>query len=82
MIIFNSIKDSHSLVSLNITSNSITHRGGEVIFCELINQQSIIDLNVSSIEGTHRNRLTADGIKNIEQFLKKKFICEIAKYLW
>ena len=70
-ILINSIKDSHSLVSLNITSNSITHKGGEVIFGELINQQSIIDLNVSSIEGTNRNRLTADGIKNIEKFLKK-----------
>ena len=75
-ILINSIKDSHSLVSLNITSNSITHKGGEVIFGELINQQSIIDLNVSSIEGTNRNRLTADGIKNIERFLKKNFFVE------
>ena len=72
-ILVNSIKDSHSLVSLNITSNSITHKGGEIIFGELINQQSIIDLNVSSIEGTNRNRLTEDGIKNIENFLKKNF---------
>ena len=70
-ILINAIKDSYSLVSLNITSNSITHKGGEIIFGELINQQSIIDLNVSSIEGTNRNRLTADGIKFIEIFLKK-----------
>jgi len=75
-ILINSIKNSHSLVSLNITSNSITHKGGEVIFGDLINQQSIIDLNVSSIEGTNRNRLTADGIKNIEKFLKKNFFIE------
>ena len=75
-ILINSIKNSHSLVSLNITSNSITHKGGEIIFGELANQQSIIDLNVSSIEGTNRNRLTADGIKNIEKFLKKNFFVE------
>ena len=75
-ILINSIKNSHSLVSLNITSNSITHKGGEVIFGELVNQQSIIDLNVSSIEGTNRNRLTAEGIKNIENFLKKNLFIE------
>ena len=75
-LLINSIKDSHSLVSLNITSNSITHKGGEVIFSQLINQQSIIDLNVSSIEGTNRNRLTADGIRHIEEFLKKNYFVE------
>ena len=75
-ILINSIKNSHSLVSLNITSNSITHRGGEVIFGELVNQQSIIDLNVSSIEGTNRNRLTAEGIKKIENFLKTNIFIE------
>ena len=75
-ILINSIKNSHSLVSLNITSNSITHKGGEVIFGELINQQSITDLNVSSIEGINRNRLTAEGIKNIENFLKKNLFIE------
>ena len=75
-ILINSIKNSTSLVSLNLTSNSITHKGGEVIFGELINQQSIIDLNISSIEGTNRNRLTADGIKNIEAFLKKNLFVE------
>ena len=75
-ILINSIKNSHSLVSLNITSNSISHKGGDVIFGELTHQQSIIDLNVSSIEGTNRNRLTADGIRNIEQFLKKNYFIE------
>ena len=75
-ILIAAVKNSHSLVSLNLTSNSITHRGGDIIFGELINQQSIIDLNLSSIEGTNRNRLTADGIKNIEFFLKKNFFIE------
>ena len=75
-ILINAIKDSISLISLNITSNSITHKGGKIIFQLLSNQQSIIDLNLSSIEGTNRNRLTAEGIKNIEYFLNNNMFIE------
>jgi Ran GTPase-activating protein (RanGAP) involved in mRNA processing and transport len=75
-ILINAIKDSTSLISLNITSNSITYKGGKVIFQLLTNQQSIIDLNVSSIEGTYRNRLTAEGVKNIEFFLHNNIFIE------
>ena len=74
-ILVDSIKNSVSLIALNITSNSITYRGGQIIFSQLCNQQSIIDLNISSIEGVNRNRLTAAGVKNIENFFKQnKFI--------
>ena len=76
-ILVNAVKYSISLVSLNITSNSITYKGGNIIFKSFINQQSIIDLNISSIEGSNRNRLTAEGIKDIVIFLTRNIFIEI-----
>jgi len=74
-ILVDSIKNSVSLIALNITSNSISYKGGQIIFSQLCGQQSIIDFNISSIEGVNRNRLTAAGVKNIEDFMKQnKFI--------
>ena len=75
-ILVYSIKNSTSLVYLNITSNLISYKGGKIIFEELRDQKSIIDLNVSSIEGTNRNRMTEQGIKDIELFLKKNLFIE------
>ena len=53
---------------LNISSNNITYKGGQIIFEDLSEQQSIIDLNISSIEGTNRNHLNYLGVINIEKF--------------
>ena len=75
-ILIKAVKNSNSLISLNLASNSITHKGGQIIFSQLKDQQSLIDINISSIEGTNRNRVTADGIKEIEFFLKKNIFIE------
>ena len=75
-LLINAVKDSISLVSLDISSNSISYKGGQKIFSIFIKQQSIIDLNISSQEGINRNRLTAKGIKNIVKYLENNLFIE------
>ena len=69
--------NSLSLLSLNVTSNSITYKGGNIIFREFVHQQSIIDLNISSKEGRNRNRITYEGLKYLEYFLTENIFIEI-----
>lgn len=69
-ILCDAIQSSISLVMLNVTSNGISHKGGDSIFKMLIDQKSIISMNLSSIEGINRNRICAVGMKNIVQALK------------
>lgn len=75
-LLLNALKDSLTLVSLDISSNSITYKGGQKIFKTFVNQQSIIDLNLESLEGINRNHLTARGIKNIVKYLRNNFFIE------
>lgn len=69
-ILANAIRDSTSLISLNVTSNSITQKGGKILMNVLIHQQSLIDVNVSSKEGINRNRISFEGLCDIESVLK------------
>ena len=75
-LLINALKDSLTLVSLDISSNSLTYKGGQKLFKTFVNQQSIIDLNLESLEGINRNHLTARGIKNIVKYLKSNFFIE------
>ena len=75
-LLVKAVKDSISLVSLDISSNAISYKGGQIIFSDFINQKSIINLNISSHEGINRNRLTSKGIKNIIKFLGKNLYIE------
>ena len=75
-LLLNALKDSLTLVSLDISSNNITYKGGQKIFKTFVSQQSIIDLNLESLEGINRNHLTAKGIKNIVKYLKNNFFIE------
>ena len=75
-LLVNAVKDSISLVSLDISSNSISYKGGQIIFSVFIHQKSIIDLNLASHEGINRNRLTSKGIKNIVKFLENNLFVE------
>ncbi len=67
----NGIKTNSSIVHLDISSNDITFRGGNVIFDTLMTNNSIISLDISSKDGVNRNRLTSEGIKKLETLLKK-----------
>lgn len=70
-IIANAIRDSTSLISLNVTSNSITYKGGRKLMNVLIVQTSLIDVNISSKEGINRNRISFEGLAEIEEVLSK-----------
>jgi Ran GTPase-activating protein (RanGAP) involved in mRNA processing and transport len=69
-ILIKSLQYSLSIIHLDLSSNDITHKGGDDIFECLKKQQSIISLNLSSIDGINRNRLTAEGVKKLEEVLK------------
>lgn len=69
-LICDSISSSTSLVCLNITSNSITPKGGDYLFSMLIHQKSLIEVNASSVEGINRNRISFEGLTKIEHVLK------------
>ena len=76
-IISNAIKDNRVLVSFNISSNSITYKGGFIFFNNMMNQKSIIDLDISNSSGINRNRLTSNGIQNIEKVLSSNLYLEM-----
>jgi Ran GTPase-activating protein (RanGAP) involved in mRNA processing and transport len=69
-ILMKSLKYSLSIIHLDLSSNDITYKGGDEIFENLKKQQSIISLNLSSIDGINRNRLTAEGVRKLEEVLK------------
>lgn len=73
------ISQSNSIIYLNLASNDIGIRGGSMLLKMLIDNNSIISLNLSSLEGINRNRLTAEGIKPIEDLLKRNKFLEILK---
>ena len=75
-LLLDSIKDNNNIVELNLSSNSITPKGGNLIFEFLLYQNSIISLDLSSEDGVNKNRICAEGIKNIEKVLKNNFFLE------
>jgi Ran GTPase-activating protein (RanGAP) involved in mRNA processing and transport len=75
-ILMKRLKNSLTIVHLDLSSNDITHKGGDAIFENLKNQESITSLNLSSIDGINRNRLTAEGIKKIEEVLKNNYFLQ------
>jgi Ran GTPase-activating protein (RanGAP) involved in mRNA processing and transport len=72
----NGIKVNNCIVRLDLESNDITVKGGEIIFSSLINQNSIIYLNLNSLEGINRNRVTAEGVRLLENVLKTNLFLE------
>jgi len=71
------IKDNLTIVHLDLSSNDLTARSGEVVFKVLENQCSIVSLDISSKQGINRNRLTHEGIKNLDNVLKNNKYLEI-----
>ena len=77
ILLSKAIKKSISLVSVDVSSNNITHEGGKQFINDLIEQQSIINIYL----GTNKNRInsnhiTEKGIDNIEVLLKQNKILE------
>jgi len=71
------IKDNLTIVHLDLSSNDLTARSGEVVFKVLENQYSIVSLDISSKQGINRNRLTHEGIKNLDNVLKNNKYLQI-----
>lgn len=63
------VKKNKSVVLLDISSCNLTYRGGNIVFSSLLENESIISLNISSKEGLNRNRLTPEGLEEIEKLL-------------
>ena len=70
------IKDNDYIVELNLSSTNIGVKGGDIIFSNLINQNSIISIDLSSKESIYRNRICSEGVRLIENVLKKNVILE------
>ncbi len=65
----------HSVISLDLSSNSITSEGGAELINLLMYNFSLIDLNLSSHEGLQRNTLGAAGVKPLRELLNvNKFL--------
>ena len=75
-LLLTSINDNSNIVELNLSSNGLTQKEGNLIFEFLLNQNSIISLDLSSKDGVNKNRICADGVKNIEKVLKNNFFLE------
>ena len=75
-LLIEKIKKNANIVELNLCSNNLGVRGGNIIFNYLLNQNSIISLDLSSKEGIYRNRICAEGVKLIENVLKTNFYLE------
>jgi Ran GTPase-activating protein (RanGAP) involved in mRNA processing and transport len=58
-----------SVISLDLTSNSITSEGGAELINLLMYNYSLIDLNISSLEGLQRNTLGPAGVKPLRELL-------------
>ena len=76
-IISNAIKDNRVLVSFIISSNSISHKGGKILFNNICCQKSIINLDISNSRGMNRNRLTSVGVQNIGKVLTENLYLEM-----
>ena len=75
-LLLDSINDNSNIVELNLSSNGLTSKEGNLIFEFLLNQNSIISLDLSSQDGVNKNRICAEGVKNIEKVLKNNFFLE------
>ena len=75
-LLLTSINDNSNIVELNLSSNGLTSKEGNLIFEFLLNQNSIISLDLSSQDGVNKNRICAEGVKNIEKVLKNNFFLE------
>ena len=51
-----SLLDNLNIVHLDLSSNDLSYKAGEVVFKTLERQQSIISLDISSKPGINRNR--------------------------
>ncbi len=71
------VKDNLSIVHLDLSSNDLSHKSGEIVFRVLEDQCSIISLDISSKQGINRNRLTDVGIQNLDRVLQKNKYLEI-----
>lgn len=58
-----------SVISLDLTSNSISSEGGAELINLLMYNYSLIDLNISSLEGLQRNTLGPAGVKPLRELL-------------
>ena len=75
-LLLDSIQDNSSIVELNLSSNGMTAKGGKLLFAYLLTQSSIISLDLSSSEGVNRNRICAEGVRQIEEVLQTNFFIE------
>ena len=73
----NELKDNLTVVHLDLSSNDLSYKSGETVFKILEDQCSIVSLDISSKQGINRNRLTDQGIKNLDKVLKKNKYLEI-----
>lgn len=74
-IVMDMLEKNNCLLHLDLSSNDIGVRGGNAIFKTLVNHQSLISLNLSSLEGVNRNRISTEGVREIENVLKtNKFL--------
>jgi hypothetical protein len=64
-IVAKAVKDSLSIVTLNISSNDIGNTGMIKVFTELTDNISLQHLNVSTFDGKHRNIITNSGVKAV-----------------
>jgi len=76
-VLMHTLKDNLAVVHLDLSSNDLSYKSGEVVFKVLEDQSSIISLDISSKQGINRNRLTHEGIKNLDKVLKKNKYLEI-----
>ena len=75
-LLINSIRENNNIIELNLSSNGMTPKGGNLLFEFLLNQNSIISFDISSSDGINRNRICAEGVKLIEEVLKKNLFLE------
>ena len=68
------IKATKSVISLDLSSNSFTDVGFQIIFNAMSYNTSIVDLNVGSSNGITRNKIGPLGIKQLSILLSKNRI--------
>jgi len=70
LILIKAVAISKNIVHLDLSSNSITHKGARKIFQSLLYNDSLVSLKLGSTDGVHKNKVGHKGIPDLVNLLK------------
>ncbi len=69
MIIADAIRNSSSIIKLDISANELEAKGGEIILKALEENESIVSLVIGSIDWMLKNKLGSEGVFGLRSLL-------------